>query len=219
MVHDARALRGGGHVDSVPAVVAYHRLREIHDTPDEEPGVVDSVRRLVALGRESAGAELHRVGRRVDAAAMSDGPIEALCLRTAGGLTAIAMIDHDPAAAGIEVPNSIRARLEPLSSTMSTPPPLPAAHPTGVGSSTRPRSRDHAGWTRALLWRVDRIDWHLGFVATGLASCWDTELDDGSRHTDVPWVVAVAIAVSRRAGLTPARHATVPRPFRDDPPT
>lgn len=71
----------------------------------------------------------------------------------------------------------------------------------------------HRGRTRELLWRVSRFEWHLTFVDTGLSSCWAGRTDGEHRCTDVPWVVALAIDTSLRAGLVSALHPTIPAPF------
>lgn len=79
---------------------------------------------------------------------------------------------------------------------------------------SRPASaRPHGGRARELVWRVSRIDWHLTFVDTGLATCWNTRVDDCVRRTDVPWVIALAIDASTQAGLVSALYPTVADPF------
>ena len=71
----------------------------------------------------------------------------------------------------------------------------------------------HGGRARELVWRVSRIDWHLTLVDTGLAACWNTRVVDGTSHTDVPWVIALAIDASTRAGLVSGLYPTLPDPF------
>jgi hypothetical protein len=77
------------------------------------------------------------------------------------------------------------------------------------------------GWARELVWRVSRIDWHLTFFDTGLAACWDTEDDEAHdvRRAHVPWVVALAIEATTRAGLVSALYSTAAAPFDPDPPS
>lgn len=65
--------------------------------------------------------------------------------------------------------------------------------------------------TRAMTWRIARIDWHLTFVHTGRAEAWPASIGadrDGSRVSGdlVPWTVALAIAEGDRAGLVSATH-------------
>jgi len=60
------------------------------------------------------------------------------------------------------------------------------------------------GRTRATLWRILPVDWHLTLIDSGLAACWDTELIDGVRSTVVPWVVHVAGQALRKKGFRSA---------------
>lgn len=64
--------------------------------------------------------------------------------------------------------------------------------------------------TRSLLWRTARIDWHLTFVDSGRAACWDTRVEDDLAVTDVPWQVAVAIDAAEAHGLVSATHHNRP---------
>ena len=64
--------------------------------------------------------------------------------------------------------------------------------------------------TRRALWRIARIDWHLTFVDTGRADCWDARIEAGHVVTDVPFTVALAIAAGRHAGLVSATHPDRP---------
>lgn len=71
--------------------------------------------------------------------------------------------------------------------------------------------------TRAISWRIARIDWHLTFADTGAAEGWAPEDDhtaDRAADPDdervngprVPWTVALAIEECERAGLVSATH-------------
>jgi hypothetical protein len=64
--------------------------------------------------------------------------------------------------------------------------------------------------TRAVLWRIARIDWHLTFVDTGQADCWNARVEGDHIATDVPWQVALAIDVAGQHGLMSATHQNRP---------
>ena len=68
----------------------------------------------------------------------------------------------------------------------------------------------HSEATRSLLWRIARIDWHLTFVDSGQADCWNARVENDRVTTDVPWPVAVAIAASETHGLVSATHQNRP---------
>lgn len=71
----------------------------------------------------------------------------------------------------------------------------------------RPPSRTRMSErTRAMSWRIARIDWHLTYLDTGRAGGWPattsvTPDGTGSVADLVPWTVALAIAEGERAGL------------------
>lgn len=76
----------------------------------------------------------------------------------------------------------------------------------------RPPSRTRMSErTRAMSWRIARIDWHLTYLDTGRAGGWPATTSvtpDGTGSTAdlVPWTVALAIAEGERAGLVSATH-------------
>lgn len=76
----------------------------------------------------------------------------------------------------------------------------------------RPPSRTRMSErTRAMSWRIARIDWHLTYLDTGRAGGWPattsvTPDGTGSVADLVPWTVALAIAEGERAGLVSATH-------------
>jgi len=57
--------------------------------------------------------------------------------------------------------------------------------------------------TRRLIWRRARIDWHLTFLDSGRAACWQGGSDD---TTTVPWTIALAVDEGGRLGLVSATH-------------
>lgn len=78
----------------------------------------------------------------------------------------------------------------------------------GIDEATRPvlyqrpiTDRAFDGRTRATLWRILPIDWHLSLIDTGIARCWDTDVIEGVRSTEVPWVVDVAAGALREKGF------------------
>jgi len=81
-------------------------------------------------------------------------------------------------------------------------PPIPHRRPV--------HDPPHTAATRSLLWRVARIDWHLTFVDSGRAGCWNTRVEDGAVVTDVPWPVAVAIEAAADHGFVSATHQERP---------
>lgn len=60
--------------------------------------------------------------------------------------------------------------------------------------------------TRSMVWRIARVDWHLTFVDTGRADCWNVRVLDDRVETDVPWQVALAIEACAGHGLISATH-------------
>lgn len=89
-------------------------------------------------------------------------------------------------------------------------PPVPLARPL--------RDPRHTPTTRSLLWRVARIDWHLTFVDTGQAECWNARVEGDVVVTDVPWSVAVAIDATDAHGFISATHQDRANVFRVDQP-
>ena len=89
-----------------------------------------------------------------------------------------------------------------------------AAPPVTLARSIH--DRPHSGQTRSLLWRIARVDWHLTFVDTGHATCWNARVDDRQFLTDVPWPVAIAIDAADQQGLVSATHQERPTPKAGD---
>ena len=58
--------------------------------------------------------------------------------------------------------------------------------------------------TRRLMWRRAALDWHLSFVDTGRASCWEQRSLPDVVVTMIPWQVALAIEVGEQLGLVSA---------------
>jgi hypothetical protein len=83
-----------------------------------------------------------------------------------------------------------------------------ATHPVTLTRSTH--RGVHSSRTRARLWRIARIDWHLTFVDTGWADCWNARVEGERIVTDVPWTVALAIDVAEPHGLISATHQDRP---------
>jgi hypothetical protein len=63
---------------------------------------------------------------------------------------------------------------------------------------------------RRVMWRVARIDWHLTFVDTGRADCWNARIEEDQIVTEVPWQVAAAIEVAKPHRLVSATHQARP---------
>ncbi len=133
--------------------------------------------------RPSAGSRHNIVARQLAGAALEPGSLEALVVETA--------IQENT-----ELLLSLGERLADLGPRFTV--------------SRATIEQPHAGRTRELVWRVSRLDWHLTFVDTALAACWDARVDGGFCQTDVPWVVALAIDASLGAGLVSGLFATVP---------
>ena len=68
------------------------------------------------------------------------------------------------------------------------------------------RHQPFSSRTRSTLWRIAHIDWHLTFVDTGHARCWNVRHHDGATVTDVPWQVAIAVRVATAHGFVSATH-------------
>ena len=64
--------------------------------------------------------------------------------------------------------------------------------------------------TRNMLFRIAKIDWHLSFVDTGYAACWDTRIEGDHMVTDLPWQVAVAVEACEAHGLVSACYQDTP---------
>ena len=64
--------------------------------------------------------------------------------------------------------------------------------------------------TRNMLFRIAKIDWHLSFVDTGYAACWDTRIEGDHMVTDLPWQVAMAIEACEAHGLVSACYQDTP---------
>jgi hypothetical protein len=64
--------------------------------------------------------------------------------------------------------------------------------------------------TRNMLFRIAKIDWHLSFVDTGYAACWDTRIEGDHMVTDLPWQVAMAIEACEAHGLVSACYQEAP---------
>ena len=68
----------------------------------------------------------------------------------------------------------------------------------------------HSQRTRNMLFRIAKIDWHLSFIDTGYAACWDTRIEGDHMVTDLPWQVAMAVEACEAHGLVSACYQDLP---------
>lgn len=129
--------------------------------------------------------------------------------RTTAGPSSSSARSPQPAAGSLEalvvesVVDRISTELAQIGADLDgMAPPVTVSRPMHSGR--------YSARTRARLWRIARIDWHLTFVDTGRADCWNAREEGGCATTDLPWQVALAIDVADDHGLVSATHQDRP---------
>ena len=100
--------------------------------------------------------------------------------------------------------NSVTEQLNEMSEQLHhAAPAVTVSRPLGSGR--------HSQRTRMMIYRIAKIDWHLSFVDTGLATCWNARIEGDHMVTDLPWQVALAIEACEPHGLVSACYQDAPQ--------